>query len=318
VPLARSRDAGFVQRIALVLFHLLRPGRLRQVACGAEVIVARNLEMLVLAAAVRDRGQRLVYECLDIHRLMLRGDIVGRALRLLERRLLERCDLVLVSSPAYRREYFEGLQEYRGEVLLIENKVIGERAPPAPATTQAGPPWRIGWFGMLRCRRSLDLLCDLAGHSDGRVEVLIAGKPSPAVFDDFENRVAGAEGVTFTGPYRPQDLAALYRGVHFSWCIDWFEEGLNSSWLLPNRLYESIANGAVPLALEGIETGRWLARAELGLRVGSSDDIARELGAMTPERFTQLSSAVARFPRGRVAFERDDHAKLVRRLAEAA
>lgn len=330
-PLGRTRDAGFGERIALVLSRLvgsrlLRRSLLRGVTADASVILARNLEMLLLAAAVRRPGQRLAFECLDIHRLMLRRDPAGRALRWLERRLLARTDLVLVSSPAYAREYFRAMQHYEGDVLLVENKVLSARACAAPPAVGAqetsrpagGEPWRIGWFGMLRCARSLDLLCDLAAKSEGRIEVLIAGKPSPAVFPDFEARTARAPGVSFIGPYVPAELARLYRSIHFAWCIDYFEEGLNSSWLLPNRLYESIANGAVPVALEGVETGRWLADAAIGLRLPAGEAIGAELGAMTAARFAALESAVARFPEGRVAFGPGDYRELVRRLGEPA
>lgn len=330
MALSQSHDAGFLQRVLVVLIHLVRRDRLRGAVADAPVVISRNLEMLFLAASVIGPGQRLVFECLDIHRLMLRRDLVGRMLRWLERRLLARCNLVLISSPAYRREYFRAMQGYRGEILLVENKVLEQgraRASSAPAkpvnSALPGPPsarapWRIGWFGMLRCRRSLDLLCELAERSAGDVEILIAGRPSPTVLADLEVRVAQTRGVAFAGPYDPRDLARLYRSIHFSWCIDFFEEGLNSSWLLPNRLYEGIANGAVPVALEAVETGRWLADADLGLRLRSAATIGAELAAMTPSRFAGLSRAVDRFPRGEVAFRPDDHRELVRRLGPAA
>ena len=40
--------------------------------------------------------------------------------------------------------------------------------------------------------------------------------------------------------------------VHFTWAIDFYEAGANSDWLLPNRLYEGGAHGAVPIALAGV------------------------------------------------------------------
>ena len=45
------------------------------------------------------------------------------------------------------------------------------------------------------------------------------------------------------------------------------EEGGNSDWLLPNRLYDSIAYGAVPIGLKGVEMGCWLARNDVGVVV---------------------------------------------------
>ena len=118
-------------------------------------------------------------------------------------------------------------------------------APPA-----AGEPWKIGWFGALRCRKSLELLAAFTRQMDGRFEVVLRGRPAYSEFDDFDGLVAAEPYIRFAGPYRnPEDLAAIYGEVHFSWAIDFFEEGLNSSWLLPNRLYEGCRFGAVPIAM---------------------------------------------------------------------
>ena len=91
------------------------------------------------------------------------------------------------------------------------------------------------------------------------------GRPAYSEFTDFDAFVAAEPYLRFDGPYRnPQDLAAIYGEVHFTWAIDFFEEGLNSSWLLPNRLYEGCRYGAVPIAMRRTETGRFLADRHLG------------------------------------------------------
>src|SRR4051794_2438873 len=69
--LGKTHDADLAHRSVMVLRRLGAPGELSRSACEANVILARNLEMLVLAARIRQPNQRLVYECLDIHRSML-------------------------------------------------------------------------------------------------------------------------------------------------------------------------------------------------------------------------------------------------------
>jgi len=118
---------------------------------------------------------------------------------------------------------------------------------------------------MLRCQKSLSILSALAATSGGRVEVVLRGRPARSAFNDFDAVVAKSPGLTFGGPYVAADLPELYGGVHFTWAIDYFEEGLNSSWLLPNRLYEGAVYGAPPVALAQVETGRWLARHGVGV-----------------------------------------------------
>lgn len=304
VDLGRTGDARLVQRAIAVARHLLSPRRLRRLSAGAQVLVARNLEMLALAARVRRPGQRLVYECLDIHRLMLGGRGVSVLMRWIERRLLARTDLVIVSSPAFAKDYFRDRQGREVALLLVENKVpdnIGPAAMMSTARPTDARPCVIGWFGMLRCRRTLAQLARIARESGGRVRIVIAGRPSTAQFPEFTRHVAGLPGVTFLGAYGPEDLPWLYGQVDYVWAIDWFEQGLNSDWLLPNRLYEGLAHGVVPIALGHVETGRWLARHGVGLLV---EDPARDLPALLPmpgsAGHARLRRAVAGLERGTV------------------
>ncbi len=316
LAIGRSHDGRLAARALLVLRRLLFPGKLRAMVRGADVVMARNLEMLAIAARLARKGQPVVYECLDIHRSLLSSGPGGRVLRFIERSLLSRTARVIVSSPAFERDYFRARQGWPGPVDLVENKVAALPDIPPPQDGQG--PWVIGWFGMLRCRRSLAILSDLAARSHGRVRVLIAGLPSPDIFPDFPAAIARLQGVEYAGPYRPGDLPRLYGRVHFAWCIDYFEEGLNSAWLLPNRLYESLAHGAVPVALADVETGRWLAAADVGLRLPSGEALGPVLTGMTAAQHTRLAAAVRALPRDRIAFSPEDHRRLVARLETIA
>lgn len=315
--LGRSADGRLGARALLVLRTLIAPGLLREEVASADLVIARNLEMLLIAAVLARPGQRIVYECLDIHRSLLGSGIAARGLRFLERRLLARSALTIISSPAFERDYFRARQGWQGPIALVENKVAalpnGAYGEPAE-----GGPWVIGWFGMLRCRRSLAILSALAERSGGRVRVLVAGIPSPDIFPDLAAEIARLTHVEYAGPYRASDLPRLYGRVHFAWCIDYFEEGLNSRWLLPNRLYESLAHGAVPVALEAVETGRWLAGEGVGLSLEEGEDIGPLIAAMTPARHAALMAAARAIPRERIAFSPADHRRLVAHLETIA
>jgi hypothetical protein len=281
IDLGRTYDGRLLHRAMSVVRRTLGVTSVGAAVRKADVVLARNLEMLVLAAAARAchaPHARLAYECIDVHRLMVQPGLAGDALRRLEHALLGRCDLLILSSPAYARDYFEprqGLGAAQGpKILLLENKVFAPDGGSSAPERASGPPWRIGWFGMLRCRRSFDLLLRLARQSAGRVEVVMSGKPSERELIGFAREVAGAAGVTFTGAYTPEDVGRMYGEVHFSWAIDFFESGANSDWLLPNRIYEGGLYGAAPLALRRTETGVWLAKRGLGVLF---NDASREL-----------------------------------------
>lgn len=300
VSLGRTADAKLAQRALAVVRNLFRPGAMLAAAAGADVVIGRNLEALALAVRIRRsrRGARLVYECLDIHRTLLGGSRAHRAIQALEARLLRGVDLLIVSSPAFARDYFSRRPTLAAPTLLVENKVpaLG-MCLPAAAPAPPGPPWTIGWLGNLRCSETLTALKALAARHDGRVEILIAGRATEAVFADFAGEVAAAPHCTYLGPYSPADQPAIYARCHFAWAIDWFEEGLNSSWLLPNRLYEASAFGSVPIALRSVETGRWLEAHGAGVIVDDVAELDDVLTALDAVGFATLRTRLDAIPR---------------------
>jgi len=170
---------------------------------------------------------------------------------------------------------------------------------------------------MIRCTRSLRLLIELTQQSEGTVEVVIRGKPLKHLFGDFEKAIRDVPGIKFLGPYRnPQDLQNIYRNVHFNWAIDMFEEGLNSSWLLPNRLYEGGLYRAVPMALVSVETGRLLKK--LGVGVLLTDPLVLSLrdffGTLTPEKYHDLKTGILSLPRANWLCGRSESEALVKWL----
>lgn len=274
VDLGPTRDAAFAQRLAALARARAILARHKNVLAAADIFYARNLDMLLLATqAKKMSGARaqIVYECLDIHRFMTREDALGAAMRALERRLLKASERVIISSPAFEREYFAKRHPGAYRAQLIENRMppgfaYGPRPAAAPARDGA---INIGWFGNLRCKRSLALLLALAAQFPDRVRLTLRGAPAKAEFADFEARWAGRANVDFAGRYRwPDDLGAIYAGVDLVWAGDFHDAGANSKWLLPNRLYEGGYYGAPPLAPAESETGRWIDAHGFGFTLG--------------------------------------------------
>lgn len=301
IELGRTADGRFTQRLASVAAAAVSlAGKLRHVA-RPDLIIGRNLEMLALAnraRAVFGGDVPLVYECLDIHRLLLDPGPVGKAMRGAERLFGRDAALLITSSPAFLREYFTRFGQSAAPVAMLSNKVlelVERQAPASMMPSSDGQPWRIGWFGALRCRKSLDLLAAFTRQAAGRFEVVLRGRPAHREFADFDGLVAAEPHIRFAGAYRnPDDLAAIYGAVHFCWAIDFFEEGLNSAWLLPNRLYEGCRHGVVPIAMQGTETARFLAERKIGLllRDASASGLGAVLGAMDAEKYAVLRERV--------------------------
>jgi succinoglycan biosynthesis protein ExoL len=319
VDLGRTADGMLGWRVFSVAAALGRLEDLYEPMREVEAVVARNLEMLVLAARARHLHApraRLVYECLDIHRLLLSKRVESGLLRLVESKLWRDVDLLLTSSPAFVRNYFQP-RGFAAPIRLVENKMLlvdPDRDDEAPIRPPPGPPWRIGWFGMIRCRRSLEVLKSLTRKTAGMVEVVIRGRPSGATLPDIDGAIGDSPHVRFRGLYsNPQDLASIYGEVHFNWAIDCHERGGNSNWLLPNRIYEGSAFGTVPMALAGVETGRWL--TERGVGVVLEEPLVEQLAAffrsLDAGGYGRLAGQVGKLPRADLVCDRADCSTLV-------
>jgi hypothetical protein len=219
----------------------------------------------------------------------------------IEGRLLRQTNLILVSSPDYDVGYFDKVHGSRPPRLLVENKVLEGELPDRLGhyARPSGPPWRIGWFGALRCRESLLLLADLVTNLRGQVEVDVRGTPSTVSIPDFHDIIASTPHMTFYGPYdRSRDLQSIYSQVHFAWSIDRFEKGMNSDMALSNRLYEGSACGAIIIAEASVAMGRWLRARGTGVLV--QDPILPQLTQffedLDTSRYRDLADAAASLP----------------------
>ncbi|KQR30970.1 glycosyl transferase family 1 [Rhizobium sp. Leaf155] len=324
IDLGQTADGRFAHRIACVAkASLTLPSKLSPVK-KPDVIIARNLEMLALARrAVSHFGVDVpvVYECLDIHRLLLNDGLPGKLLNAVQRALGRNVKLLITSSPAFVEKYFKPRSGLNLPVLLQENKVLAldgdDMTAPSPRLPQAGEPWKIGWFGALRCRKSLQILADFAAKMDGKVEVILRGRPAYSEFDDFDGFVERAPHLSFHGPYRnPEDLASIYNDVQFTWAIDFFEEGQNSSWLLPNRLYEGGLHGALPIAVAGTETARFLQQRKIGHVLETANVAALEalFSKLSDASYLQSFQTLAAIDRQQWITDRNDCRELVRAL----
>ena len=327
IDLGRTSDGRFTQRLAAIGRAAWTLGsRLKGVA-RPDLIIGRNLEMLALANRAKAffaGDVPIVYECLDIHRLLLRRDMTGKTLRFVERTLSNNAQLLITSSPAFVRQYFAPFGQINLPVEVVENKVLEL----GPQETEAisheskpdkGEPWKIGWFGALRCRRSLELLSAFSRKMDGRVEIVLRGRPAYSEFKDFDRFVADEPFMQFHGSYaNPEDLQTIYDEVHFSWAIDFFEAGQNSDWLLPNRLYEGCRYGSVPIAMQGTETSLFLQARGIGFSLGEPtvDALSGLFDQLDAERYERAREKVTAQERTTWVFDQNDCRALVQRLGQ--
>ena len=270
VDLGAARDRAMIARIKSI-FVGARIASKHEDFKTADLLYARNLDMLAaafLAKKFAGLSTPVIYECLDIHALMIRSDPIGKILRWLEGRLLRRSRGLVTSSPGFLKNYFEKYHKDRYSAHLVENRLAsgsdyGER-PQSPKPGEAGK-LRLGWVGMLRCERSLDLLCDLADRFPETLEVKLHGIHAKTEIPIFEPLIDKRPNMSFAGRYKsPEDLADIYAEIDVVWAGDFMDAGYNSVWLLPNRIYEGGYYGVPAIAPKGTETGNWIEQRASG------------------------------------------------------
>lgn len=303
-------DLGFVannsygRRVVGIMRGILLMSRHRREVKAADVIIARNFDLLVIAWSIRllsGAGRTpLVYECLDIHGLFTRSDRVGAVMRWCERRLLARVQLLVVSSPGFIRQYFAPTQGYDGAHALIENKLWFDGKPvdrQTGRTTQN--PLTIGWVGSIRCAPSLQLLLAAADHFGDRLRIRIHGNVHRHVLPDFDDQIAARVNITYFGPYAyPDGLAAVYDACDVVWAQDLWQRGANSDWLLPNRIYEASWFGCPSIAVADTETGRRVAEDGLGFVISAptKDALIELIDNLDPDRVAAVSARLLATP----------------------
>ncbi len=296
IDLGLTKDGAFIARVASVFTGAQKAARHKDKLAATDVIYARNLDMLACAfLAKRLSGLKtpVIYECLDVHRLLCGSGVVSRMMRWLEGALLKRTIGLVVSSPGFLTHHFGHYYPGSYKARIVENRLAaGADYGARPDVEQIekarpqGAPLRFGWVGVLRCQRSLDLLCAAAQKLGPDIEIHLHGIPARTEISVFEPAIEAQANMHYHGRYKsPEDLARLYAGLDVVWAGDFMEAGYNSVWLLPNRIYEGGYYATPAIAPKGTQTALWIKEHVCGLEV--SEPLEENL----PELLQYLASA---------------------------
>ena len=328
IDLGRTVDGRYLDRALKMFAALPIIWRNRVLLRQAVVFYARNLDQLMLASAARllvGGKARLYYEVLDVARAFTRPGLLAAVMRFLERRLLRRLDAIVVSSPAFLQRYYAPIQGYGGRAFLIENRLHASdvaiiEGSPAAASLSKGLrrryKWVIGYFGLIRGERTLELITGLAERFP---DILFYFRGVVTTIDPrkFEAVIAAHDNMIYGGAYvNPDDLKQLYSSVDLTWAIDLEHEDYNSRWLLPCRLYESGIIGVPCLAARGFEAGEHVERLGIGWTVEPpyGDSLARLFARLAREEYDVVVDRLAALPL-RSFVMGEDMAKLCRAIA---
>lgn len=219
------------------------------------VLIASHWDMLFLAACLKQKGQLLVYENLDIP--THRNRWVLKVLLGVEKWALKKTDSIVFASRFFAPLY----ASFKGKKFIIENK-------PLIATSSASSAKHtsrliVSYIGLVRYIGILKNLVDAILLYDD-VDLYIHGEGQD--LEELRQYASASSRVHFTGRYEQHDLPRLYAGAHVVWAA-YPNKDYNVKYAISNKYHESIAYKVPCIFAERTELGRWVSEKKIGIVV---------------------------------------------------
>lgn len=266
--LGKIQHGRYFRRIGILIRSVFK---IRKAAKNQDAIYAYNLDILWiswLATLFQPGNIKIVYDVADIRAILVEKGFVSSVLRTFERFLLKRTSIVVVASPAYVDGYFKSIQQADNTYFVIENKVDKDHLPDQTEFLQPGSKKEtitIGYFGMLRCERSLQVLKELIANNNGRIRLLLRG-----IFlntGNYEEEFKKLEYTHYGGPFvYPDDLGEMFGATDLIWGAH-FQTKPNKKWAIVNRLYQACYFKRPLIVQAGSQNAKLVNRFNIGREI---------------------------------------------------
>lgn len=269
--LGKLDHGSLLKRIPVYKYAL---NKMVELSAEHDVIFVYTLDNFLLAwmGKVAARSDiKIVLFILDIRRLFIGNKLTNHIIQSFLLFAFDKCELILVSS----RDYIEGyvakhVKQLPDKWLEIENK-IDPYVVDKSSDNNFLPPTKnddsitIGYFGILRCQRSLTALLMIAEQGQGKFNIEIRGEFLG--LKEAEQQISRTPNVNYLGRYKnPQDLSSIYNACDIIWACYPFETGeSNQRWAKTNRFYEAGYFKKPIIVNEGSNDARFVVKAKNGL-----------------------------------------------------
>jgi succinoglycan biosynthesis protein ExoL len=244
--LGEITHVSYLKRLVLIAKSI---NKIRSAVRKADVVYTFGLDMLFLGWISKllsfRKNVKIIYEVGDIREILIGKSPINNIARFFEKFLLRFVSVLVITSEAFYTEYFlKVLNSKSLRYHVIENKLdsdIMSIESLQEITEKDNKKFTIGYFGILRCARTLELLKLLIQKSNGKIKVYLRGLPGIKTQNEYNNLVS-TEGVVNEGPYIvPDDLSEMYNSVDVVWaCYPYQGKEIgNWSWAKTIRFYES-------------------------------------------------------------------------------
>lgn len=194
-----------------------------------KVIIASHWDMLFLAALMKQKGQYLIYENLDIPTAS--NIVLRKVFERIERWALKKTDTIIFASRFFKPLY----TSFSGRMFVLENKPL--QVYPLSVTKKDSNKLVISYIGLIRYVDILKRLVDAIG---GRENVCLYLHGEGQDLMELKNYAHNYSNVIFTGRYEPEQLSQLYAESDLVWAA-YPNKDYNVKYAISNKFHESIA-----------------------------------------------------------------------------
>lgn len=207
-----------------------------------DIVYCSGADMGYMALIANFRYRKpVVVEIGDIRELQVKKGLLGKIIRTIDNYLINKCSLLIVTAPDFLNEYYKKWLNINITSLIMENKLEDTVTNTFENKKKVNKKKiRIGYFGLIRCPWSFEVLKSFAKKNYERIEIIIAGYPmNPKNINEL---IRNDDNIKYLGEYKsPDDLPYLYNQVDLIWASYEFikENDWNLKWARTNRFYES-------------------------------------------------------------------------------
>lgn len=295
--LGALEHGNYLKRLFVLLGFMLK---LRSRAKNYDIVYTFTLDTLFISSiALAFMGIKFVYQIQDIRPVFFKNSLKGKVIRMLESGLLRKIKLLVVSSG----DFYEGF--YKKQYNFPENKVvvIENKLECLPTKTESKKRENssivIGYFGVMRCLRSWEILKSASTNKVNSIDVYLRGKN--VAVPDLGAQCQFLSNVKYEGEYSsPQDLNMIYSKVDIVWAAYPYSETDDGNWRYARtiRFYEACAFRKPVIVQKGTPQAEDVEKYNIGLVIDMKDveATAETLISLTAEQLTRWRDNISKMP----------------------
>jgi succinoglycan biosynthesis protein ExoL len=242
--LAEIEDGKYVKRFFIMLMVIKK---IREKIRKTDLIYAAGGDIaLIIHIANFGLKRKVIMEVSDIREIQTDDTYKGDVYRIIDKIIAKKSSAIIATAPGFINEYYKKWLNVKKKSLIIENKLDYEiKGIKFCEDYKRGEDLllrkkiKIGYFGILRCKKTLEILHTIAETNKDNIEIVIAGTPTAIV--GYMQNIKISNNLKYLGPFKsPDDLPCLYNQIDLVWACYPFPEkkSWNWRWARTNRYYE--------------------------------------------------------------------------------